>query len=86
MKTIDERVRALEHGCVLPGTQITRVTMDNTLCRRYKIRVRDAVHDSQVIWCVAVGHMCHPKTFFYGGTINEALRRAEQARKEAVNG
>jgi hypothetical protein len=60
MRTVDDRVSYLERGLSVPGTQIVRVLGEGRGLQ----------------WCVALGELLAPKRFFYGHTIDEALRAA----------
>jgi hypothetical protein len=72
---IQEMVSQLEKGMRLPGTQICRVMLDNKLCEKEGIPT-DSAHEASIIWCVGVGRIQEPKGFFYGLTIEVALRKA----------
>ena len=65
---IERRILALEKGQSVPGTMINRVLKD----------------ERGFGWCIAVGTMEMPKSFFYGDTIEEALCSAEKWRRETT--
>lgn len=65
-RTIDERIAAIEARLPqrnIAGTSITRV-----------------MHEKQgVEWCLSLGAMGLPKTFFRGPTIDDVVTQGEQA-------
>lgn len=80
MKTIDERMRALEGNLICPGTTITRVFKPSDPGGKVvKGKWQPPEHGLQ--WCVAIGVMEMPKKFFYGDTIDEAVKEAEKWKR-----
>ena len=77
MKTIEERIIELEKHVRKPaGTQLVRVSTEN----------RDTIPTAYGIeWCLAIGQMDMPKSFFNGDTIEEVITKAEKHLKEYKN-
>lgn len=81
--TTEELVKKLEsrldiHPGVL-GTTIQRVMMDKKVLWRHDLTLPAHLPQNKEcysVWCVAVGAISEPKTFFYGFTIKEALDKA----------
>lgn len=51
--------------------------MDNSLCNQYGLVVTG--REASIVWSLGIGQIADPKVFFYGNTIDMALRRAEAA-------
>lgn len=67
--TIDERILAIEAALpnkLIPGTTLTRVMQPV----------------SGVQWCLSLGSMGMPKTFFHGLTIEDVITQGETAIAE----
>lgn len=71
-QTIDERIAAME--AALPHANIA-----GTLLSRVH-------HDNGLGWCLALGPMSLPKTFFRGPTIESVLVQGEDAIANMRNG
>jgi len=84
MATIDERIVDLERDIDCPGTMITRVLKPHVPGRSVN-GVWRPPEKSELRWCVAIGAMEMPKRFYYGDTIEEAIRAAEK-RPESPTG
>jgi hypothetical protein len=63
--SLEKRILAIEKRVethVVPGTQLSRV-LD---------------WDKGLLWCLALGGLASPKTFFYDKTIEKCLKQAEE--------
>jgi hypothetical protein len=83
MSSFDETLLRLERSFneltreMVPGTMLERVLLDNALCEEHGIKIRHPEKESQLVWCLAIGHMREPKKFFYGNTVSTVLGQAE---------
>ena len=78
MTQIERDIAKLESGFSCPGTQVVRVQMDNSLCKKENLQT-NSERESTFVWCVSWGQMgvpWHART--YGNTIQEAVQRAVQ--------
>jgi hypothetical protein len=72
-RTLDERIAAME--AALPRSNIAGTTLSRVL------------HEKQGIeWCLALGPMQLPKTFFRGPTIESVVAQGELAVANMQNG
>ena len=80
MKTIDERMKALEGNLTCPGTSISRVF--KPVIPGKTVRGKWQPPENQGMqWCVGIGVLEMPKKFFYGDTIDEAVKEAEKWKR-----
>jgi hypothetical protein len=61
---LEQRLRTLEPDCVIPGTILQRVLLE----------------EGGIGWTLAIGQMQMPKEFYSGRTIESCLQQAETAR------
>ena len=72
-RTIDERIAAME--AAMPHSSIAGTTLSRVM------------HEKQGIeWCLALGAMRMPKTFFRGPTIEDVVTQGERAIAEMKGG
>lgn len=81
---IEKRITAVETemkrwGVTVPGTTISRVLLDTTLCQKEGVQLpdNDEAKEAYLVWSVGLGMMSYPKKFFHGMTISDALDQAE---------
>lgn len=72
-RTIDERIAAME--AALPHPSIAGTTLSRVMHERQGIE-----------WCLALGPMRMPKTFFRGPTIEDVVAQGERAVADMKGG
>lgn len=70
MKTIDDRILAIEAAAASPNFPLAGTTLSLSRCVN---SAKDGVQ-----WCMAVGGLGGPKEFFYGGSIDEVVAVVER--------
>lgn len=83
MKSIDERINALENSLTgegyVAGTTLTRELMDTKLAKYSYNIVTDTTDQSILLWCLSLGKFYGHKDFYYGLTIDDCMTQAEDS-------
>lgn len=77
---IEEQIAALETAFLpypgaVAGTQLSRVLLDNSICKKHGIPLG---RECRLVWCLGLGAVQCRKRFFYGLTIPDAIRAAQE--------